>query len=66
MGEDEINLKIIECLLNGISTDIAIAKEIKLSRSAVQKPRTKLQKLLNENLSIYRRYAKNRKTTRKK
>ncbi len=53
-AKDEKDAMLIECLLDGMDTDIEISKIIGLSRSQTQARRTNLQKLFRENLSDYR------------
>lgn len=52
--KDEIDCKIIHCLLNGYISDNAIGQEVGLSRSSVQERRSRLQNLFNEELSDYK------------
>lgn len=53
LAKDEIDIKIIDCLLSGISSDSEIANVIGLKRSAIQERRTRLQKSFKVEMAEY-------------
>ena len=53
LAKDEIDIKIIDCLLSGISSDREIANVIGLKRSAIQERRTRLQKRFKVEMAEY-------------
>lgn len=53
LAKDEIDIKIIDCLLSGISSDSEIANFIGLKRSAIQERRTRLQKRFKVEMAEY-------------
>ena len=53
LAKDEIDIKIIDCLLSGISSDREIANVIGLKRSAIQERRTRFQKHFKVEMAEY-------------
>lgn len=53
LAKDVIDLKILECLLDGVKSDLEIGKIVGLGRSATQERRAKLQKRLKEEMADY-------------